>query len=187
MSKKDKKYGDFPFPFSVAFSAMDAAEKASNFGGRLLKGKGKYSIVYIDKLYLDNKKLVESYELEGDPIAYKKFHLESKVPINPLAPLKGSKKFFSEMLNDEDTGKQKTYKASKKDNDYGIYNKVDVVSKLIKSKFCNSERYIRGIDEDKIKIFREGLKSYTMDDYSTFIYDKFDNAIIGFREEFVWE
>lgn len=91
------------------------------------------------------------------------------------------------MLNDEDTGKQKIYKSSKKDNDYGIYNKVDVVSKLIKSKFCNSERYIIGIDEDKIKIFREGLKSYTMDDYSTFIYDKFDNVIIGFREEFVWE
>lgn len=187
MSKKDKKYGDFPFPFSVAFSAMDAAEKAGNLGKRLIKGK--YSIVYLDKLYLDNKKLVECYELDGDPIAYKKFHLEIKVTgmINPLAPFKGSKRLFSDMMNDENTGKQKTYKLSKKDKDYGIYNSVDVVSKLIKNKFYNTERYIKEIDEDKLKAFREGLKSYTMDDYSTFIYDKFDNAIIGFREEFVWE
>lgn len=187
MSKKDKKYGDFPFPFSVAFSAMNAAEKAGNFGKRLIKGK--YSIVYIDKLYLDTNKLVENYELDGDPIAYKEYHLESKVTgmINPLAPFKGMRKLTSDLMNDEDTGKQKTYKLSKKDKDYGIYNSVDVVSKLIKNKFYNTERYIKEIDEDKLKAFREGLKSYTMDDYSTFIYDKFDNAIIGFREEFIWE
>lgn len=187
MSKKDKKYGDFPFPFSVAFSAMNAAEKAGNFGKRLIKGK--YSIVYIDKLYIDTNKLVENYELDGDPIAYKEYHLESKVTgmINPLAPFKGMRKLTSDLMNDEDTGKQKTYKLSKKDKDYGIYNSVDVVSKLIKNKFYNTERYIKEIDEDKLKAFREGLKSYTMDDYSTFIYDKFDNAIIGFREEFVWE
>lgn len=187
MSKKDKKYGDFPFPFSVAFSAMDAAEKAGNFGKRLIKGK--YSIVYIDKLYLDTNKLVENYELDGDPIAYKEYHLESKVTgmINPLAPFKGMRKLTSDLMNDEDTGKQKTYKLSKKDKDYGIYNSVDVVSKLIKNNFYNTERYIKEIDEDKLKAFREGLKSYTMDDYSTFIYDKFDNAIIGFREEFIWE
>lgn len=187
MSKKDKKYGDFPFPFSVAFSAMDAAEKAGNFGKRLIKGK--YSIVYIDKLYLDTNKLVENYELDGDPIAYKEYHLESKVTgmINPLAPFKGMRKLTSDLMNDEDTGKQKTYKLSKKDKDYGIYNSVDVVSKLIKNKFYNTERYIKEIDEDKLKAFREGLKSYTMDDYSTFIYDKFDNVIIGFREEFIWE
>jgi len=187
MSKKDKKYGDFPFPFSVAFSAMDAAEKAGNFGKRLIKGK--YSIVYIDKLYLDTNKLVENYELDGDPIVYKEYHLESKVTgmINPLAPFKGMRKLTSDLMNDEDTGKQKTYKLSKKDKDYGIYNSVDVVSKLIKNKFYNTERYIKEIDEDKLKAFREGLKSYTIDDYSTFIYDKFDNAIIGFREEFIWE
>ena len=187
MSKKDKKYGDFPFPFSVVFSAMNAAEKAGNFGKRLIKGK--YSIVYIDKLYLDTNKLVENYELDGDPIAYKEYHLESKVTgmINPLAPFKGMRKLTSDLMNDEDTGKQKTYKLSKKDKDYGIYNSVDVVSKLIKNKFYNTERYIKEIDEDKLKAFREGLKSYTMDDYSTFIYDKFDNAIIGFREEFIWE
>lgn len=97
MSKKDKKYGDFPFPFSVAFSAMDAAEKAGNLGKRLIKGK--YSIVYLDKLYLDNKKLVECYELDGDPIAYKKFYLEIKVTgmINPLAPFKGSKRLFIQL------------------------------------------------------------------------------------------
>ena len=186
MSKKDKKYGDFPFPFSVAFSAMDAAEKVGNLGSRLIKGK--YSIVYIDKLYLDNKKLVECYELEGDPIVYKEYHLESKVTgmINPLAPFKGIRKLTNDLMNDEDAGKQKTYK-SKKDNDYGIYSKVDVVSKLIKNKFHDAERYSRGIDEDMIKAFRKGLKSYKMDDYSTFIYDKWDNAIIGFREEFVWE
>lgn len=186
MSKKDKKYEDFPFPFSVAFSAMDAAEKAGNFSKRLIKGK--YSIVYIDKLYLDTDKLVENYELDGDPIAYKEYHLESKVTgmINPLAPFKGMRKLTNDLMNDEDTGKQKTYK-SKNDNDYGIYSKVDVVSKLIKNKFYNTERYIKEIDEDKLKAFREGLKSYTMDDYSTFIYDKYDNAIIGFREEFIWE
>lgn len=107
--------------------------------------------------------------------------------INPLAPFKGMRKLTSDLMNDEDTGKQKTYKLSKKDKDYGIYNSVDVVSKLIKNKFYNTERYIKEIDEDKLKAFREGLKSYTMDDYSTFIYDKFDNAIIGFREEFIWE
>lgn len=187
MSKNKKDDASCSRPLSILFGVMDGVEKAGNFGKRLTKGK--YSIVYLDKLYLDNKKLVECYELDGDPIAYKKFHLEIKVTgmINPLAPFKGSKRFFGEMMNDEDTGKQKTYKSSKKDKDYGIYNSVDVVSKLIKNKFYNTERYIREIDEDKLKAFREGLKSYKMDDYSTFIYDKFDNAIIGFREEFVWE
>ena len=187
MSKKDKKYGDFPLPFSIAFNIMDGVEKVGTLGKRLATFKSKYSIVYIDKLYLDNKKLVECYELEGDPIAYKEFHLKSKVTINPFAPFKGSKKLFGEIMNDEDTGKQKTYKVSKEDKDYGLYNRVDVVSKLIKNKFCNNERYSREIDENMLKTFRKGLKSYKMDDYSTFIYDKFDNAIIGFREEFVWE
>jgi hypothetical protein len=184
MSKKDKKYGDFPFPLSVAFGAMDAAEKVGNLGKRLIKGK--YSIVYIDKLYLDTNKLVENYELDEDPIAYKEYHLKPKVTINPLAPFKGMRKLTNDLMNDEDTGKQKTYK-SKKDNDYGIYSKVDAVSKLIKNKFHDAERYSRAIDEEMLKAFRKGLKSYKMDDYSTFIYDKWDNAIIGFREEFVWE
>lgn len=186
MSKKDKKYGDFPFPFSVAFSAMDAAEKVGNLGKRLTKAK--YSIVYIDKLYLDNKKLVEYYELEGDPVAHKEYYVETKFinGLNPLAPYKGIAKLTSDAMNDEDTGKQKTYKA-KKNNDYGLSTRIDVVSKLIKNKFHDAERYSRAIDEEMLKAFRKGLKSYKMDDYSTFIYDKWDNAIIGFREEFVWE
>lgn len=186
MGKKDKKYGDFPFPFSVAFRVMDAAEKAGNIGKRLIKTK--YSIVYLDKLYLDNKKLIEFYELEGNPIAHKEFYIENKYinALNPIAPYKSIGKVISDVVNDENSGKHKTYKA-KKENNYGLAKRIDVVSKLIKNKFSNTERYSKEIDEDMIKAFREGLKSYIMDDYSTFIYDKWDNAIIGFREEYVWE
>lgn len=172
---------------SIASSIMNGAKKVGNLGSRIVKRK--YSIIYIDKLYLDNKNLVENYELEGDPIVYKEDYVGIKFRIgvlSPLAPFKGIAKLTSDAMNDEDSGKHKTYK-SKKNNDYGLNTRIDVVSKLIKNKFYNTERYIKELDEDKLKAFREGLKSYTMDDYSTFIYDKFDNAIIGFREEFVWE
>lgn len=89
-------------------------------------------------------------------------------------------------MNDKDADKQKTYK-EKKDNNYGMYRRTDVVRKAIKNKFYNTERYSKEVDEDQLKAFRQGLKSYTMDDYSTFIYDKYDNAIIGFREGFMWK
>lgn len=186
MSKNKKEDTSWPKPLSILFTVMDGVEKAGNAGKRLLKGK--YSVVYIDKLYLDNKKLVECYELDGDSVIHKEYYLGVKFTgiINPLSPFKGGKKLFGDLINDEDTGKQKTYKA-KKDNDYGMYKRTDVVSKLIKNKFNNIERYSREIDENMLKSFRKGLKSYTMDDYSTFVYDKFDNAVIGFREEFVWE
>ena len=171
---------------SITSNIMNGAKKVGNLGSRLIKNK--YSIVYIDKLYLDTKEIVECYELEGNPIAYKEDYLEFRLlgVLNPFSPFIGAKKFLGESANDEDSGKQKTYKA-KKENNYSLYKRVDVVSKLIKNKFYNTERYIKEIDEDKLKAFREGLKSYTMDDYSTFIYDKYDNAIIGFREGFVWE
>jgi hypothetical protein len=68
-----------------------------------------------------------------------------------------------------------------------MYRRTDVVRKAIKNKFYNTERYSKEVDEDQLKAFRQGLKSYTMDDYSTFIYDKYDNAIIGFREGFMWK
>lgn len=92
----------------------------------------------------------------------------------------------SDVMNDKDADKQKTYK-EKKDNNYGMYRRTDVVRKAIKNKFYNTERYSKEVDEDQLKAFRQGLKSYTMDDYSTFIYDKYDNAIIGFREGFMWK
>lgn len=93
---------------------------------------------------------------------------------------------MSDVMNDKDADKQKTYK-EKKDNNYGMYRRTDVVRKAIKNKFYNTERYSKEVDEDQLKAFRQGLKSYTMDDYSTFIYDKYDNAIIGFREGFMWK
>lgn len=184
---KDKKSESFATPSSITSNIMNGAKKVGNLGSRIIKNK--YSVIYIDKLYLDNKKLVENYELEGDPIVYKEYYLGVKFRIgmlSPLAPFKTIKKMTSDAMNDEDSGKQKTYK-SKKNNEYGLHTRIDIVSKLIKNKFYNTERYIKEIDEDKLKAFREGLKSYTMDDYSTFIYDKYDNAIIGFREGFVWE
>lgn len=184
---KDTKSESLAVPSSITSNIMNGAKKVGNLGSRIIKRK--YSIIYIDKLYLDNKNLVENYELEGDPIVYKEDYVGIKFRIGMLSPLalfKAIKKLTSDAMNDEDSGKQKTYK-SKKNNDYGLNTRIDVVSKLIKNKFYNTERYIKELDEDKLKAFRKGLKSYTMDDYSTFIYDKYDNAIIGFREGFMWK
>jgi len=183
---KDKKSASCPKSLSITSTIISGAKKVGNLGRRAIKTK--YSIVYIDKLYLDTKEIIEYYELEGDPIIYKEeyFGIRFIQVLNPFSPFTGAKKVMIDAMNSEDTGKQKTYK-SKNNNNYGLYRRIDAVSKLIKNKFYNKERYSKEIDEDMLKTFRQGLKSYTMDDYSTFIYDKFDNAIIGFREEFIWE
>lgn len=195
MSKdKKSKSWSIPTPLSIAVAVMDGVEKVDNLGkkiGNLGKRslKAKYSVVYIDKLYLDPKKIVENYELEGDPIIHKEFYLEinkSTQILNPFSPFITLKRMTSDVMNDKDADKQKTYK-EKKDNNYGMYRRTDVVRKAIKNKFYNTERYSKEVDEDQLKAFRQGLKSYTMDDYSTFIYDKYDNAIIGFREGFMWK
>ena len=195
MSKdKKSKSWSIPTPLSIVVAVMDGVEKVDNLGkkiGNLGKRslKAKYSVVYIDKLYLDTKKIVENYELEGDPIIHKEFYLEinkSTQILNPFSPFIALKRMTSDVMNDKDADKQKTYK-EKKDNNYGMYRRTDVVRKAIKNKFYNTERYSKEVDEDQLKAFRQGLKSYTMDDYSTFIYDKYDNAIIGFREGFMWK
>lgn len=62
MSKdKKSKSWSIPTPLSIAVAVMDGVEKVDNLGkkiGNLSKRslKAKYSVVYIDKLYLDTKK-----------------------------------------------------------------------------------------------------------------------------------
>ena len=55
----------------------------------------------------------------------------------------------------------------------------DILKQTVNSNFRHSQKYVIA-HNNKIKYFRK-YSNHDMDEYTAFLYDKFNNAVIGFR------